>query len=43
MAARYYETKAESLGLQFFDRIDDVVALIGKHPKMFPLSFGSYR
>ena len=42
-AARYYETKSESLGLQFFERIDDIVDLIRDHPKMFPLCFGPFR
>ena len=42
-AARYYETKSESLGLQFFERIDDVVDLIRDHPKMFPICFGPFR
>ena len=42
-AARYYETKSESLGLQFLERIDDIVDLIRDHPKMFPVCLGSFR
>ncbi|MCB1045085.1 MAG: type II toxin-antitoxin system RelE/ParE family toxin [Acidobacteria bacterium] len=42
-AARYYESKCESLRSQFFDRIDDVVALIRAHPAMFPVCHGSFR
>lgn len=42
-AARYYETKSETLGLRFFERIDDIVDLIRDRPKMFPICFGPFR
>jgi len=42
-AARYYGRKSPTLGLQFFDRIDNLFALIKEHPLLFPLSFPQFR
>ena len=42
-AARYYGRKSPKLGLQFFDRVDNLFALIKGHPFLFPISLAPFR
>ena len=36
-AARYYETQAPGLGIDFLDKIDSAIHDIGTHPERWPI------